>query len=130
MKVTNTKTETTMYDTNGKKISIVRKEILEVDTECHLLNREEGKQVHEKVISYKANLSEAKIIKSQLEKVKGQKKGGKIFRDMADLIMVVENLSPTSITIPKGNLPSTAHMIWEAAGMINNEFQGPLKKRK
>lgn len=129
MKVTNTKTETTMYDTNGKKISIVRKEIFEVDTECHLLTREEGKQVHEKVISYQANLKEAKVIKSQLEKIKGQKKGGKIFRDMADLIMIVENPCSVTVRIPKGNLPSAAHTIWEAAGMVNNDFQGPLKKK-
>jgi hypothetical protein len=129
MKVTNTRTETTMYDTNGKKISIVRKEVLEVDTECHLLTREEGKQVHEKVVSYQENLTEAKVIKAQLEKVKGQKEGGKIFRDMADLIMVVENPCSVTVRIPKGNLPSAAHIVWEAAGMVNSEFQGPLKKK-
>ena len=91
MKVTKTKTETTMYDTNGNKISIVLKEVLEVNTQTHLLNRTESKQVKEKVTIYRDKLSEAKKIKTQLEKTHGARKGCRIFSSMADLIMIVEN---------------------------------------
>lgn len=134
MKVTNTKTETTMYDTNGKKVSIVKKEILEVDTTPHLLNREESKKVTEKVTVYKTDLQNAQKIKEQLEKVKGCKKGQQIFRSMADLIMVVEKEKPlievyeSNIGTKEHNItvhvtghtpgPSVAHLIWEAANGV------------
>ena len=90
MKVTETKTKTTMYDTNGRKVSIVSKEILEIDTTPHLLNRKEGKNLRQKVSVYKNSLEEAKAIKKKLEKVKGYREGGRVFRDLADLIMIVE----------------------------------------
>lgn len=141
MKVTNTKTETTMYDTNGKKVSIVRKEILEVDTTPHLLNREEGKQVTEKVTVYKTDLQNAQKIKEQLEKVKGAKKGQQIFRSMADLIMVVDTPKKVEFRdmVDNGMIaivrhkstdpsPSVAHLIWEAANGVYKS-DAPIKHK-
>lgn len=130
MKVTKTKTETTMYDTNGNKISIVSKEVLEVDTQTHLLNRTESKQVKEKVTIYKDKLTQAKKIKNQLEKTHGTRKGCKIFSSMADLIMIIENPNRDTITVnmPK-RLPDN-HLILEVAETTYSNFQGPLKKKK
>ena len=130
MKVTKTKTETTMYDTNGNKISIVLKEVLEVNTQTHLLNRTESKQVKEKVTIYRDKLTQAKKIKNQLEKTHGIRKGCKIFSSMADLIMIVENPNRDTITVnmPK-KLPDN-HLILEVAETTYSNFQGPLKKKK
>lgn len=130
MKVTKTKTETTMYDTNGNKISIVSKEVLEVDTQTHLLNRTESKQVKEKVTIYKDKLTQAKKIKNQLEKTHGTRKGCKIFSSMADLIMIIENPNRDTITVnmPK-RLPDN-HLILEVAETTYSNFQGPPRKKK
>ena len=134
MKVTKTKTETTMYDTNGNKISIVSKEVLEVDTQTHLLNRTESKQVKEKVTIYKDKLTQAKKIKNQLEKTHGTRKGCKIFSSMADLIMIVENpnrdTSRDTITVNMPKRLSDNHLILEVAETTYSNFQGPLKKKK
>lgn len=139
MKVTETKTKTTMYDTNGNKISIVVKELLEVDTQTHLLNRTESKQVKEKVTIYKDKLSQAKKIKNQLEKTHGTRKGCKIFSSMADLIMVVENPvnlkhvpESISVTIRRTN-HSTQNLtgsIWEQANEQYKGFQESLTKKR
>lgn len=133
MKVTNTSTETIMYDTNGKKISIVREEILEIDSQPHLLTREESRIVKQKVTVYKENLTNAKKVKNQLEKLKGTKEGCKVFNSMADLIMVVEN--PVTInfeTETKKNLDNyRMHSIIEAANTTVGFFkEGPKKKKK
>lgn len=130
MKVTKTKTETTMYDTNGNKISIVVKELLEVDTQTHLLNRTESKQVKEKVTIYKDKLSQAKKIKNQLEKTHGTRKGCKIFSSMADLIMIVENPNRDTITVNMPKRLPDGHLILEVAETTYSNFQGPLKKKK
>ena len=130
MKVTKTKTETTMYDTNGNKISIVLKEVLEVNTQTHLLNRTESKQVKEKVTIYKDKLTQAKKIKNQLEKTHGTRKGCKIFSSMADLIMIVENPNRDTITVNMPKKLPDGHMILEVAETTYSNFQGPLKKKK
>ena len=130
MKVTKTKTETTMYDTNGNKISIVSKEVLEVDTQTHLLNRTESKQVKEKVTIYKDKLTQAKKIKNQLEKTHGTRKGCKIFSSIADLIMIVENPNRDTITVNMPKKLPDGHLILEVAETTYSNFQGPLKKKK
>lgn len=130
MKVTETKIKTTMYDTNGNKISIVVKELLEVDTQTHLLNRTESKQVKEKVTIYKDKLSQAKKIKNQLEKTHGTRKGCKIFSSMADLIMIVENPNRDTITVNIPKKLSDSHLVLEVAETTYSNFQGPLKKKK
>jgi hypothetical protein len=126
-----------MYDTNGKKVSIIKKEILEVDTQTCFLNREDTKTVKESVEVYKTQLNEAKKVKSTLEKIHGSKKGQVIFRDMADLVMIVENpivekhYVPTvelRIVLPKPFL--SGHTVWEASLQTNDEFQTGLKKKK
>lgn len=90
MKITKTKTTTTLYDTNGKQISVVRKE--KTVTEIPIfLNREDGNAIHQIAETYKADLKNAKAIKRNLEEAQGFVKGNRIFHSMADLIMVVHN---------------------------------------
>lgn len=90
MKVIKTRSQETLYDTNGKKVSVIKKEIVEIDTTPHILNRKESIIVKEVVNTYKENLKEAKKIKNKLEETKGVVQGGRIFRDMADLIVILE----------------------------------------
>lgn len=139
MKVTNTRMETIMYDTNGKKVSIVREEIIELDSQPNLLTREEGEVVREKVTIYKENLTNAKKIKTQLEKLKGSKEGRRVFNSMADLIMVVE--TPVKLVFDietnstpnfkKTREPSEDSWLHKAAYIRDSFFnEGPSKKKK
>lgn len=90
MRVTKTKTTTTLYDTNGKQISVVKKE--ETVTEAPIfLNREDGNAIHQIAETYKEDLKNAKAIKKNLEETRGFIKGSRIFHSMADLIMVVHS---------------------------------------
>lgn len=141
MKVTNTKIEKTLYDTNGKVLSVVKKEIVEVDTTPHYLGKEETKQLKEVVEVYKKNFTEAKKVKDNLEEIHGSVKGQRIFRSMADLIMVVDNPVnlkhvPESTTVkvvvthtPKGS-NSILHDIWREANEEYKDFQQSLTKKK
>lgn len=141
MKVTNTKIETTLYDTNGKQVSVVKKEIVEVDTTPHYLGKKETKQLKEVVEIYKKNFSEAKNVKTNLEEIHGSVKGQRIFRSMADLIMVVDNPVnlkhvPTSTSVkivvshtPKGS-NSILRDIWEQANEEYKGFQQSLTKKE
>jgi hypothetical protein len=131
MKVTNTKVETTLFDSNGKPVKVIKKEIVEVDTNPHLLNREESKELKHQVHTYKNDLQEAKKVKEQLEKAQGCKKGGKIFRDMADLIMIVKPRNETTHRVEiVTNLKSTmGESLWASANLIVTEFQNPVSKK-
>lgn len=132
MKVIKTRSEKTLYDTNGNKVSVIKKEVVEIDTTPHILNREETIVVKEHITTYKNNLQEAKKIKDKLEKTRGTKQGQQIFNSMADLIMVVHTPSnqphpnPTILTgrVTKDNL------IWTIANSSMDGFQPGLTKKK
>lgn len=139
MKVMNTKIEKTLYDTNGKVLSVVKKEIVEVDTTPHYLGKEETKQLKEVVRVYKKNFTEAKKVKNNLEEIHGSVKGGRIFRSMADLIMVVDNPvnlkrvpESISVTIRRTNnsTKQPSGSIWEQANEEYKDFQQSLTKRR
>lgn len=139
MKVTNTKIEKTLYDTNGKVLSVVKKEIVEVDTTPHYLGKEETKQLKEVVEVYKKNFTEAKKVKDNLEEIHGSVKGQRIFRSMADLIMVVDNPvnlkhvpESTTVTIRRTSNPTQnpTGSIWEQANEQYKDFQQSLTKKK
>lgn len=129
MKVTKTKTETTLYDTNGRKISLVKKEVVEVNTDYHYLGREDSKQTKIQGERIRQRIQENLSTRDLLIKSRGTKEGGKIFCGMAEQVMVVEMPNKTIITIPKESLPSAAHVIWEAANRVNKEFQSSPNKR-
>lgn len=114
MKITKTKTTTTLYDTNGKQISVVRKEktVTEIPV---FLNREDGNAIHQIAETYKADLKSAKAIKKNLEETQGFVKGNRIFHSMADLIMVV-NRPAVSVKEIKKNIAAVDSVL-EAAGI-------------
>lgn len=128
MRVTKTKMETTLYDTNGRKVSLVKKEIVEVDTNSHYLSRRDGKQVKEQGQKIRQRIEETLSTKDYLTKASGVKKGQKIFCDMAEQIMIVANLERVVITLTKNNVPT--HTILEAANMVHGEFSLVTKKKK
>lgn len=137
MKVTKTRVSTTLYDTNGNKISMIKQETVEVDTQTIIShNREESKIIREHIEVYKTDFDNAKKVKDSLLKTRGQKKGGQIFRDMADLIIIVEQPNVPrqtthivyGIDYGKGN-SKKVDLIWDAAKMANDQFQKPLSKK-
>lgn len=89
MRVTETKTKTTLYDSNGREISVVRQTVLEV-VETKPLKRIDCIKVKGRVEKYQTTLEKAKELKVGLEKAKGPKEGSRIFRDMADLLVLFE----------------------------------------
>lgn len=107
-----TKTTTTLYDTNGKQISVVRKEKTVTEIPI-ILNREDGNAIHQIAETYKADLKNAKAIKKNLEEVQGFVKGNRIFHSMANLIMVV-NRPAVSVKEIKKNI-AAADSVLEAA---------------
>jgi ElaB/YqjD/DUF883 family membrane-anchored ribosome-binding protein len=130
-KITKTRTETTLYDTNGKKISLVRKEIVEIDTDLHYLSRRDGKQIKAQGEKIRQRIQANLNTKEMFIKTSGAKTGQRIFCDMAEQIMVVERPDKTIITIPKSSTPSAAHLIWEVANMVRSEFQqSPSRRNK
>lgn len=92
MKVTKTRIETTLYDTNGNKISVVRQKTIEIENPISntLLSKREGIKVKGRVESYQNKLKEAQSMRDTLYKNNGFKKGKRIFHSMADLILIVE----------------------------------------
>ena len=88
MKVTQTKTTTTLYDTNGKQISVVRKEKTVIEAPI-LLNKKDGELTHQVAETLKRDLENAKAIKKNLEETNGFNKGRRIFNSMVDLLIVV-----------------------------------------
>jgi len=136
MRVTKTKIETTFYDTNGKQVSVVRKEVTEVDTQICFLNRKGTKQLKEHVEIYQSNLHQAKKVKNNLEEVHGSVKGGRIFRSMADLIMVVDNpvnlkhVPESTVTVVVHKIKPVSDSIWEQANEQYKDFQESLSKKK
>jgi len=114
MKIIKTKTTTTLYDTNGKPISVVRKEktVTEIPV---FLNREDGNAIHQIAETYKADLKNAKAIKKNLEEAQGFAKGNRIFHSMADLIMVVHRPAVSVKEIKKNT--AAVDSVLEAAGI-------------
>jgi len=132
-RVTKTKTTTTLYDTNGKQISVVRKEEEIVEAPV-ILTREEAKTIKQIVENYKTDLEHAKAVKSNLLQVRGYIKGTEIFHDMADLIMIVENpLSKSSSTNrvkPFKNELDSVLRAAEVSYTTDTEFSKSLNKKK
>ena len=92
MKVTKTRIETTLYDTNGNKISVVRQRSIEVENPITQtkLTKQEGVKIKIRVNGYQTNLKKAESLRDDLHKANGFKKGQRIFNSMADLIIIIE----------------------------------------
>lgn len=93
MKVTKTRIETTLYDTNGNKISVVRQKTIEVEETTPskiLLTKQASLKVKGRVENYQDNLKKAESLREDLHKSNGFKGGQRIFHSMADLILIVE----------------------------------------
>ena len=92
MRVTKTRIETTLYDTNGNKISVVKQKTIEVEIPVvpTLLSKKETQRVRSRVQDYKNSLKKAESIREDLHKSKGFKHGQRIFHSMADLVLIVD----------------------------------------
>lgn len=86
---TKIKTTTTLYDTNGKLISIVRKEQTTVETKSFTpQTREQGIQVRQKIEDYKSELEQKKLLRDAIEEgIKASQKKPKKFKTFSDFGM-------------------------------------------
>lgn len=124
---TKTTTKTTLYDTNGRKISIVKKEITEVETVIHYLDKESTQQVKLQNQETRKIIEESLQQKDSFIKTSGAKRGQKIFCDLADLIVIVQPIHKTVVSIPK---EKPIDKVLQAANMEPGIFITITKNRK
>lgn len=89
--VTRTRVETTLYDTNGKRISVKIKkttEEIEISPKIIPVGREKARKKREEILLFKNKVQEGLKMRDKFIQIKGQLKGGEAFMEVADAIIV------------------------------------------
>lgn len=93
--VTRTRVETTLYDTNGKKISVrIKKttEEIEIYPKIIPVGRKKAKEKREEILLFKNKVKEGLKMRDKFIQIKGQLKGGEAFMDVADAIIILHKV--------------------------------------
>lgn len=138
---TKIKTTTTLYDTNGKLISIIRKEQTIVETKTFIpQTREQGIQVRQRVEDYKSELEQKKQLRDAIEKgIKASQKKPKKFKTFtvigvdsgsdASAVVIFDGRTVTGVLKPgKSNwLMDQALKVYASDTEIN---KSPMKRKR
>lgn len=140
---TKIKTTTTLYDTNGKLISIIRKEQTIVETKTFIpQTREQGIQVRQRVEDYKSELEQKKQLRDAIEKgIKASQKKPKKFKTLtvigadfgfrpdASAVVIFDGRTVTGVLKPgKSNwLMDQALKVYASDTEIN---KSPMKRKR